>query len=119
VTWASGPWTATLINSYHSGWPTTSLSFDPQTGTPSIDPSTRNRERLADFNSLDMRVTRTFIMSRGALDVFVELSNALSRENQCCVEYDVRRNEDGSVSYDRDVSSWLPIVPSVGVLWRY
>jgi outer membrane receptor protein involved in Fe transport len=119
VTWASGPWTATLINSYHSGWPTTSLSFDPQTGVPSIDPSTRNRERLADFNSLDMRLTRTFIMSRGALDVFVELSNALSRENQCCAEYDVRRNEDGSVSYARDVNSWLPIVPSVGVLWRY
>lgn len=119
VTWASGPWTATLINSYHSGWPTTSLSFDPQTGVPNLDLSARNRSRLADFNSLDMRLTRTFLMPRGALDVFAELSNALSRENECCVEYGVRQNEDGSVSYDRDVDSWLPLVPSVGVLWRY
>lgn len=119
VTWASGPWTATLINSYHSGWPTTSLSFDPQTGAPRVDPSIRNRSRLADFNSLDLRLTRTFILPRGALDVFVEITNATSRDNQCCVEYDVSTNADGSVSYQRDVSSWLPIVPSAGVLWRY
>ncbi|HEY0686775.1 MAG TPA: TonB-dependent receptor [Steroidobacter sp.] len=119
VTWASGPWTATLVNSYHSGWPTTSLTFDPQTGTPSIESSARNRSRFGDFNSLDLRLTRTFILPRGALDVFVELSNATSRENPCCVEYEVRENEDGSISYVRDVDSWLPIVPSAGVLWRY
>jgi outer membrane receptor protein involved in Fe transport len=119
LTWASGPWTATLINSYHSGWPTTFLSFDPQAGTPRIDLSARNRSRFTAYNSLDMRLTRTFILSRGALDVFAEVSNATSRENECCVEYEVRNNEDGSVRYDRDVSSWLPLVPSVGVLWRY
>lgn len=119
VTWASGPWTATLINSYHSGWPTTVLGFDPQTGEPRVDLSVRNRSRFTDFNSLDLRLTRTFLMPRGALDVFAELSNATSRENACCVEYEVRRQDDGSVSYERDVSSWLPVVPSVGVLWRY
>jgi hypothetical protein len=25
----------------------------------------------------------------------------------------------GSTSYARDVDSWLALVPSVGVLWRY
>ncbi|MDY6945879.1 MAG: TonB-dependent receptor [Pseudomonadota bacterium] len=119
LTWASGPWTGTLINSYHSGWPTTVLSFDPQSGTPRIDPAARNRSRFKNYNSLDMRLTRTFILPRGALDVFAELSNSISRENECCVEYEVRRNADGSVGYDRDVSSWLPLVPSLGVLWRY
>lgn len=119
VTWASGPWSATLVNSYHSGWPTTSPMQDPQTGAPIVDPAARNRSRLQDFNSLDMRLTRTFIMPRGALDVFVELSNTFSRDNACCIEYDPRLNEDGSISYDRDVSSWLPIIPSAGVLWRY
>src|SRR5690606_39097513 len=43
LSWASGPWTATLINSYHSGWPTTLLAFDPQTGSPRVDLSARNR----------------------------------------------------------------------------
>lgn len=119
VTWASGPWTATLINSFHSGWPTTTLALDPQTGTPRIDLSERNRSRFADYNSLDLRLTRTFIMPRGALDVFIEASNAFSSENPCCVEYDVTQNEDGSLRYSREVDSWLPLVPSAGVLWRY
>jgi len=119
VTWASGPWTATLINSYHSGWPTTQLAIDPTTGVPSIDPSRRNRSRFDDFNSLDMRLTRTFLMPRGALDVFVELTNATARENPCCAEYKPRRSADGSVIYVRDLSSWLPLIPSAGVLWRY
>jgi hypothetical protein len=119
ATWASGPWTATLANSFHSGWPTSSLGVDPQTGEPRIDLSERNRSRYADFNSLDLRLTRTFILSRGALDVFVELSNATSRKNPCCVEYEVTRKPDGSLTYRRDISSWLPIVPSAGVLWRY
>jgi len=119
VTWASGPWTATLINSFHSGWPTTELAMDPTTGAPSIDLSARNRSRFADFNSLDMRLTRTFLMPRGALDVFVELTNATSRENPCCAEYKPRQNVDGSVTYERDFSSWLPLIPSAGVLWRY
>jgi outer membrane receptor protein involved in Fe transport len=119
ATWASGPWTATLINSFHSGWPTTILGVDPQTGEPRIDLSERNRSRFADYNSLDLRLTRTFILARGALDAFVELSNAASRDNPCCVEYKVTREADGSLTYRRDVDSWLPIVPSVGVLWRY
>lgn len=119
VTWAKGPWTATMINSFHSGWPTTLLAADPQTGAPRIDLSERNRSRFADYNSLDLRLTRTFIMPRGALDVFIEASNAFSRENPCCAEYDVRQNEDGSLRYSRQVDSWLPLVPSAGVLWRY
>ncbi|HEY5756879.1 MAG TPA: TonB-dependent receptor [Steroidobacter sp.] len=119
VTWASGPWTATLVNSYHSGWPTTELAIDPATGVPSIDLSARNRSRFEDFNSLDMRLTRTFLMPRGALDVFVELTNATSRDNPCCVEYKARQNADGSTRYERDFNSWLPLIPSAGVLWRY
>lgn len=119
LTWARGPWTATLVNSFHSGWPTTDLTIDPQTGAARIDVEQRNRSRFAAYNSLDFRVTRTFIMPRGALDVFAEASNALSRENPCCVEYEVTTNADGSLNYIREVDSWLPLVPSVGVLWRY
>jgi outer membrane receptor protein involved in Fe transport len=119
VTWASGPWTASLVNSFHSGWPTSILGVDPQTGEPRIDLSERNRTRYDDYNSLDLRLTRTFILSRGALDVFVELSNAFSRDNPCCVEYEVTREPDGSLTYRRDIDSWLQIVPSAGVLWRY
>lgn len=104
IVWSKGPWSATITNSFHTGWPTTVLE---------------NRARLSDYNSLDMRVTRTFALPRGALDVFVEVNNAASRANECCVHYEVRQNPDGSLSYSQDVDSWLPLVPSAGVLWRY
>lgn len=104
IVWSKGPWSATITNSFHTGWPTTVLE---------------NRARLSDYNSLDMRVTRTFALPRGALDVFVEVNNATSRANECCVHYEVRQNPDGSLSYSQDVDSWLPLVPSAGVLWRY
>ena len=75
--------------------------------------------RLSDYNTLDLRVTRTFALPRGALDVFVEVTNALSRANACCIKYEVTRNPDGTLNYSRDEDSWLPLVPSAGVLWRY
>jgi hypothetical protein len=120
IVWAKGPWSATLTNSYHTGWPTTVLEVsDAASGNPQIVLARRNRAHLSDFNTLDMRVTRTFALSHGALDVFVEVNNAASRANQCCVHYDVTQNADGTLRYSQDLDSWLPLVPSAGVLWRY
>jgi len=120
IVWSKGPWSATLVDSFHTGWPTTVLEVtDVDAGNPQIVLSHRNRARLSDYNTLDFRVTRTFALPRGALDVFVEVNNATSRENACCVKYEVSRNPDGSLSYSREEDSWLPLVPSAGVLWRY
>lgn len=120
VGWASGPWTVTVTDTFHTGWPTTRLALVP-TSPGVVEPviGARNATRFDDYNSLDFRVTRTFALSRGALDVFVEVSNATSRENPCCVEYTVAAQPDGSVVLDEDVDHWLPLVPSIGVLWRY
>jgi outer membrane receptor protein involved in Fe transport len=120
IVWAKGPWSATLTDSFRTGWPTTALEVaDSTSGTPQIVLSRRNRSRLGAYNSLDFRLTRTFALPRGALDVFVEVNNALDRENPCCVHYDVVAGEDGSLIYTRDQDTWLPLIPSVGVLWRY
>jgi outer membrane receptor protein involved in Fe transport len=120
IVWSKGPWSATLVDSFHTGWPTTVLEVTPvDAGNPQIVLSRRNRARLSDYNTLDVRITRTFALPRGALDVFIEVNNATSRANACCVKYEVARNPDGSLSYSREEDSWLPLVPSVGVLWRY
>ena len=120
IVWSKGPWSATLTDSFHTGWPTTVLEVTgADAGDPQIVLSRRNRSRLSDYNTLDARVTRTFALPRGALDVFVEVNNALSRANACCVKYEVTRNADGSLNYSRNQDSWLPLVPSAGVLWRY
>ncbi|HEX2493124.1 MAG TPA: TonB-dependent receptor [Steroidobacter sp.] len=117
--WASGPWTVAAVNSYHTGWPTTELRLVRDGDLRRIDESQRNRRRYAHYNSLDLRATRTFALERGALDFFLEATNALSRENPCCTDYEMRSGPDDSVIIERDVDSWLPLVPSIGVLWRY
>jgi outer membrane receptor protein involved in Fe transport len=120
IVWSKGPWSATITDSFHTGWPTTVLEVtSSESGDPQIVLSRRNRARLSDYNTLDMRVTRTFALPRGALDVFIEANNATSRANECCVHYDVTQNPDGSLRYTQDRDSWLPLVPSIGVLWRY
>lgn len=118
--WASGPWSITAANSFHTGWPITKLSL-AETAGGVVQPMTgeRNAARLDAYNSFDLRVTRTFALTRGALDVFFEATNLLSRENPCCIEYTVTRDADGTVVLEEEVDHWLPLVPSIGVLWRY
>lgn len=120
LVWSKGPWTATLVHSYHTGWPTTQLVLtDDAMDSPSLVVDERNHDRLQFYSTLDFRLTRTFALSRGALDVFIEATNALSRENPCCVQYTITATADGSLAYSRKIDSWLPLVPSLGVLWRY
>lgn len=118
VRWSRGPWDLALTDTYHSGWPTTGVAMVGNT----VVFKQRNRERLGQFNAVDFRVTRTFALSRGALDVFFEATNLLSRENPCCVEYSIDDEQEGehnTTGLHRDLDTWLPLVPSVGVLWRY
>jgi hypothetical protein len=119
IVWSKGPWNVSLANGYHSGWPTTLLTLDPTSPTPRVSTQDRNRLRLNAYNSLDLRVTRVFALSRGVLDVFAEVTNATSSENACCTEYEVVTKPDGSVSYRAEPKTWLPLVPNVGILWRY
>jgi outer membrane receptor protein involved in Fe transport len=118
IAFAHGPWSATLTDSYHTGWPTTELAWSADS-PPRTSIGVRNAQRLGHYNSLDFRVTRTFALSRGVLDVFAEASNALSGSNPCCINYSTLRNADGTQVLERNVDSWLPLVPSAGVLWRY
>lgn len=118
--WASGPWSVTVTNSFHTGWPITRLAL-VEAADGSLQPAIgeRNAARLADYNSLDLRVMRTYALTRGALDVFFEATNLLSRENECCIEYEVTTAADGSPVLEEEMDHWLPLVPSIGVLWRY
>lgn len=120
VGWASGPWSVTVTDSFHTGWPITRLGL-VAAADGSLQPTVgeRNSERLGDYNSIDLRVTRTYALTRGALDVFFEATNLLSRKNECCIEYTVTTAADGSPLLQEEMDHWLPLVPSIGVLWRY
>mgnify|MGYP000007955659 CR=1 FL=1 len=118
LAWASGPWSVTVADSWHTGWPTTSLSLVQDDAGPRLVIGARNARRLSDYHSLDVRIQRTFQLSRGELDVFFEASNLTSRENPCCTEYTLR-SEDDVFRLESDEKNWLPLVPSIGVLWRF
>ena len=118
IVWTRGPWAFTLVDTYHSGWPTTQLYLS-SSSPPEVAMSPRNAKRLADYNSLDARLTRTFALTHGALDAFVEVTNALSRDNPCCTSYTYSQEPNEPPTLEQEVDHWLPLVPMFGVLWRY
>jgi hypothetical protein len=113
--WSAGPWQATLAAQYHTGWPVTPIGLDAA-GQVVLGP--RNGSRYADYGSVDARLSYEWTLPRGTLTVHGELTNALDRRNPCCtdIEYTV---VDGTPTLERELRHWLPLVPSVGVLWKF
>ncbi len=115
-----GSWDLSAAASVHTGWPTTSLNLVrvgiDADGEPIYDavPGPRNAERLPDFASVDVRVSKTFDVPRGTLMVFAEVSNILNRRNVCCIDWDV--GDDG---LERSLDYWMPLLPAVGFLWEF
>ena len=119
LTWTSGPWNATLAANYHTGWPTTPVSVvDAGTPQATIVVGRRNSIRYSDYSSVDVRLSRDFELPRGDLSVFAEVTNAFDRRNPCCTDHSYAY-PDGQLTLEREYRHWLPLVPSVGVLWRY
>lgn len=111
LTWTDGGWQATLAGSWHTGWPTTPVH--------GLEIGTRNSARYKDYASVDLRVSRDFTLARGELTVFGEVTNALDRRNPCCTDYTYELADGGEVTLERDYRHWLPLVPSLGVLWKF
>jgi outer membrane receptor protein involved in Fe transport len=119
ISWTSHPWVATLAATYHTGWPTTSVSLAAPSAdeTPEVLLGPRNDSRLKDYLSIDARVSRRFTLPRGELDAFFEVTNLTNHRNPCCVDYQVLDTVPPTLARDDD--NWLQLLPSVGVLWRY
>jgi hypothetical protein len=115
----SGRWDLSAALGYHSGWPTTGLTLElSPAGEQSAVIGRRNALELGDFASLDLRASRAVALRVGALDVFVEISNATNRDNACCVDFDLE--EDGSGAFlEQETDTWLPRLATFGVLWQF
>ena len=69
---------------------------------------------------IDARAARRFHLDGGSeLTVFFEVSNLLSRNNDCCVEYQLEDEEQEEVFLDVETTDSLAFVPSVGVIWKF
>jgi len=120
MSWRWGPWNFSAAGEVHTGWPKTVMTGEimtlPGGGTGLVlDVSERNDSRYSVFHAVDVRVSREFELARGDLTAFLEITNLYDRANPCCTEYSVL--PDGSLN-SRE-SNWLPLVPSLGVVWRF
>jgi hypothetical protein len=120
VTWTDGGWQATLAGTYHTGWPTTPLRLVvPESGASEWVAGPRNADRLRSFASLDLRVSRDFVLRHGTLNVFAEATNLTDRANHCCTDFSFEPTGTGAIELNHEYRNWLPLVPNVGVLWKY
>ena len=119
LTWADGGWKVTLAGSYHTGWPVTPVHVVSGITGDTVAVGPLNASRYADFATIDLRASRDFALKYGSLNVFAEVTNALDRRNPCCTDYEFEAEDDGGITVDREYRYWLPLVPSLGVLWKF
>jgi outer membrane receptor protein involved in Fe transport len=118
VAWEPGSWSLSAAVLWHSGWQTTLLP--PAIGEDELPTLRRNADRLPDYLSLDLKVSRTWRWPQQSLTLFFELTNALNRDNVGAYEYDVEENEeDGGFFLPKEPVTLLPRIPSLGVHWTF
>ena len=106
-----GNWRLGAIASAHRGWPTTRVEDN--------NLAARNRDRLPIFATLDLRAEYRRPLALGSLALTFELTNALNRQNACCSELIASQDGNGDTTIDTRRRDWLPILPSIGVLWEF
>jgi outer membrane receptor for ferrienterochelin and colicin len=124
TSWTGSLWTLSLAGLLHSGTPTTEIGI---VTTPRPDGSyevqgyagPRNGERLGSYARVDLRANRDVLLANSKLSFYLEVTNLLDRQNECCVEnYHVGPGRPAPVLVI-EKSYWLPILPSFGVQWEF
>ncbi len=115
LSWHWGSWDFSSAAEYHSGWPRTEMTGALGGGELILDVGLPNAAEFAPFHTLDIRISRNLVLTRGTLTAFLEVSNLYNRQNPCCTEYSLAA--DGNLA--AAPRNWLPLVPSLGVVWRF
>ena len=123
ISWRWGQWDFSAAGEVHTGWPRNRLFADEVSNTDGthslvLTTSPLNEQRYSVFHTLDVRVSRDFTIRPGELTVFLEASNLYDRDNECCMEYSIVPGATGPVLTE-SAGHWLPLVPSLGVVWRF
>jgi outer membrane cobalamin receptor len=119
-----GQWRLSAAGSWHSGWPKSDLSLQPTLNPDGSSgwiatTSPRNSLNYDSFQTLDLRASQAFQLPNSELTAFIEVSNVLNRQNACCTDYSMQLAADGSPSLRVENEHWLPLVPSIGVVWKF
>jgi hypothetical protein len=126
ATWSpNARWQVSLAWQYHTGWPVSEIAFarvplaSGGFATTSTIGSLYNL-RLPAYQRLDARVQRRFELKRGVVRVYLDVFNALDRENVIDYAYRLETRPDGVLVTTRVKGDTLfPFLPSVGVVWDF
>jgi hypothetical protein len=120
--WWSGPWQATGIFSWHTGWPTTPLLVSSTAwqnpGAVSLQLAPRNSARLPDPLSLDVRLSWDHALQTGSLQIALELNDLTGARIRCCSNYSVLERPDGSSQLVDTPGYWLGFAAKLTLRWR-
>jgi outer membrane cobalamin receptor len=115
VDWRRAMTSASLVLSWHSGWPTTPVGLiGTQPTYLQIGP--RNSSRWSDYLSVDVRIAHTLTLPLGDLDLWIDATNLLNRGNSCCSSY-AQVNAVGELATPA-TTAWFPRVINLGFAWR-
>jgi outer membrane receptor protein involved in Fe transport len=118
-------WNLNVAGLYHSGWPTTDASgvlVEDEDGelVPELVLGPRNAARLPSYHRIDVRATKRLPVHRGELSLILEVLNLFDVDNVCCVEdFEFVVGDDGTVVAVPQQQYWAPIIPSVGIQYRF
>jgi outer membrane cobalamin receptor len=117
--WEGERWELSMAGLWRSGWPTTQVELVPTDEGAVVQAPAANTQRLETYFDLDARIARKFRFDGDAtLTVFFEVSNALNRRNACCTEYELDDESEEPLLVLESIRS-LPLLPSLGVIWRF
>jgi hypothetical protein len=111
IDWIRGQWRFGAVAGSHRGWPTTRVQDD--------ELDARNSDRFGDRVTLDLRAEYRRPLAIGSLAVNFEITNAINVGNTCCQRLIPLDDGAGGTSFTTQESDWLPVVPSIGVLWEF
>ena len=124
MSWRWVRWDFSVAGELHTGWPSMELFaetiIEPD-GSERLQLSTTEpgSQRYPVYHTLDVRVSRDFEVRRGDITVFMEVTNLYDRSNPCCIEYSLGPGTGGAPALLARERHWLPLVPSLGVVWRF
>lgn len=110
VDWVRGHWRYGAAIGGHRGWPTTRVQGNVL--------GARNGDRFGTRGTLDLRAEYRKPLAVGSLAITFEVTNAVNIGNTCCQELRAADSGGGVIFTTRN-SDWLPVVPSIGVLWEF
>lgn len=124
MSWRWGHWDFSAAGELHTGWPSREIIAETVTdpnGSERLQLSTTDpgSRRYSANHTLDVRISRDFEVPRGDITVFMEVTNVYDRSNPCCIEYSLGPGTGGVPTLLGRERHWLPLVPSLGVVWRF